>query len=208
MPPSPDLSGLTVRGLKSPWAGPFELDLGAGERLAVLGASGAGKSLLLRMIADLDPCEGLVRLNGVDRAALSGPQWRRLAPYVAAEPGWWGESVEDHFAPGDRAHAAHLAQRLGLDLSLMAASPARLSTGERQRLALIRALVLQSPLLLLDEPTGSLDPVSVAAVEALLIERARAGAAIILVTHDPAQALRLGARTVVVQAGRLEPAGA
>ena len=208
MPPSPDLSGLSVRGLKSPWAGPFELDLGAGEPLAVLGASGAGKSLLLRMIADLDPCEGAVRLNGVDRAALSGPQWRRRAPYVAAEPGWWGDSIKDHFALADRADAAELAERLRLDRSLMDAPPMRLSTGERQRWALIRALVLQSPLLLLDEPTGSLDPVSVAAVEALLIERARAGAAIILVTHDLAQALRLGARTLVVHAGQLEPAGA
>lgn len=204
----PDMSGLTVQGLKSGLAGPFDLDLAGGERLAVLGPSGAGKSLLLRMIADLDPCEGVVRLNGVNRGALSGPEWRRRAPYVAAEPGWWGGTVEDHFAAGDRALAVDLARRLGLDVSQMTASPLRLSTGERQRLALIRALVLQSPLLLLDEPTGSLDPASVAAVEAVLRERAEAGAAIILVTHDPAQATRLGARTVNVRAGRLEPDGA
>ncbi len=82
---------------------------------------------------------------------------------------------------------------------------ARLSTGERQRLALVRALVLDSPVLLLDEPTGPLDPESVARVEALLAERLKLGAAMVLVSHDPAQSARLGGRRRVMRERRLEP---
>jgi ABC-type lipoprotein export system ATPase subunit len=80
-----------------------------------------------------------------------------------------------------------------------------LSTGEKQRLALIRALVLEPPLLLLDEPTGPLDPETTGEVEAVLTERLKAGCAIILVTHDPRQAERLGAAQRTMRERRLEP---
>ena len=79
------------------------------------------------------------------------------------------------------------------------------STGERQRLALARrSLVCREPaVLLLDEPTGALDPASVAAVESLLLTRLRQGAAIVIVTHDPAQAQRLGTQQARIEAGRM-----
>ena len=88
----------------------------------------------------------------------------------------------------------------------MAGPVARLSTGEKQRLALIRAFVLSPPVLLLDEPTGPLDPASVERVEALLRERLAAGLILLMVTHDPAQAGRLGARHLRMEEGRLAPA--
>ncbi len=71
--------------------------LSAGEAIAVRGPSGAGKTLLLRAIADLDPNEGLVGLDGRDRSAIPGPEWRRLVGYVPAEPGWWADTVGEHF---------------------------------------------------------------------------------------------------------------
>jgi ABC-type iron transport system FetAB ATPase subunit len=197
---------LSLRGLKSALAGPFDLALGPGGCLAVGGPSGSGKSLFLRMIADLDPNEGEVRLDGVPRETLSAPAWRRKVPYVGAESGWWRVTPAEHFAPADRAAAHELARRLGVRADALEDEVGRLSTGERQRLAIIRALVLASPVLLLDEPTGPLDPESVRLMEAVLQERLAAGTAIVLVSHDPEQAGRLGAERWLMRERRLERA--
>jgi ABC-type iron transport system FetAB ATPase subunit len=194
-----------VRDLRSELAGPFDLDLSAGECLAITGSSGAGKSLFLRMIADLDPNEGEVRLDGVERGSMPAPAWRRRAPYVAAESGWWRPTAIEHFPPDRTLPARDLAARLGVGPVQFEGEVARLSTGERQRLALVRALVLEPPVLLLDEPTGPLDPDSTERVEAVLLERLQAGVAIILVSHDVHQAERLGARPTVMRDRRLEP---
>jgi ABC-type iron transport system FetAB ATPase subunit len=197
---------LSLRGLRSALAGPFDLALAAGGCLAVGGPSGSGKSLFLRMIADLDPNEGEVRLDGVSRATLSAPAWRRKVPYVGAESGWWRPTAAEHFAAADRGAARALAARLGVRADAMDDEVRRLSTGERQRLAIIRALVLNAPVLLLDEPTGPLDPETVGKVEAVLKERLAGGTAIVLVSHDPQQAARLGADRRLMRDRRLEPA--
>jgi ABC-type lipoprotein export system ATPase subunit len=204
-PGSPAPPRLVLRDLKSPLAGPFDLTLEAGERLAVSGPSGSGKSLLLRMIADLDPNTGHAWLDGVARDSLGAPEWRRRVPYVAAESGWWRDTPAEHFAPQTQGAARKLAERLGVRGQAFDEEVRRLSTGERQRLAIIRALVLDTPVLLLDEPTGPLDPDSTARVEAVLAERAAAGTSIVLVSHDPAQAGRLGARRMRMADRRLEP---
>src|SRR5215469_15379490 len=88
---------LQVRDLRTSLLGPASLSLWAGECIAVQGPSGAGKTLLLRAIADLDPNEGLVCLDGRDRSTIAGPEWRRLVGYVPAEPGWWADTVGEHF---------------------------------------------------------------------------------------------------------------
>lgn len=202
---STDPIRLSTHGLKSPLAGPFDLDLGAGECLAITGESGAGKSLFLRMIADLDPSEGDVRLDGESRDSMSAPIWRRRAPYVAAESGWWLPTPLEHFAREHVAAARVLATRLGLAQAQLEGDVARLSTGERQRLAIVRALVLEPLVLLLDEPTGPLDPDSTDKVETVLRERLAAGGAILMASHDPRQAERLGARRMLMRERRLEP---
>lgn len=185
---------LRIRNLRSALAGPFELDVEAGLCVAIAGPSGAGKSLLLRMIADLDPNQGEVFLDGQDRRSFAAPAWRRRVVYSAAEPGWWFDTVAAHF-PGAAMDVAHrLAPQLGLARDLLEGSVIRLSTGERQRLALIRAMALESPVLLLDEPTGALDQDSTRMVESLLRQRLAQGTSILLVSHSPEQAARLGDR--------------
>lgn len=192
---------LRVRELRRPGLGPVSFDLAEGEILALRGPSGTGKTLLLRALADLDPSQGEVVLDDRPRAALSGPGWRRLACYVAAEPGWWAETVAGHFA--DWPTVAPLAARLLLPTDVGARAVALLSTGERQRLALLRGLELGPHLLLLDEPTGPLDEASTAAVEELIRERAAGGLSALWSTHDPAQARRLGRRALRLGAGGL-----
>jgi len=192
---------LQVRDLRTAILKPASFALSMGECIAIRGPSGAGKTLLLRAIADLDPNEGLVTLDGVNRSTIVGPEWRRLVGYVPAEPGWWADTVGEHFR--DWAAALTLVRDLGFPEETAAWSIYRLSTGERLRLALIRALTVGPKVLLLDEPTAALDAASVAAVEALIADRIRTGLAVLWVTHDAAQARRIGHRLLVVDAGRV-----
>lgn len=197
-------TGLLIKLLRSEFAGPFELSLGAGACAAITGPSGSGKSLFLHMIADLDPNSGEVWLNGCERASMPAQEWRKQAIYVSAESGWWADTVIEHFSANNRGQVAALADRLGLRVDILKAPVAQLSTGEKQRLSLVRALVRNPSVLLLDEPTGPLDEESVAKVEVVLQERMATGASILLVTHDPNQASRLGGQRYHMMAGHLE----
>lgn len=190
---------LSVAGLLTPVVRAASLWLDPGECLAVEGPSGSGKSRLLRAIADLDPNSGEVRLDGQLRSAMPAPRWRRLVTYVWPDAGWWTDRVGDHFS--DEGAAADLLPRLGLAPAALGWPVARVSTGERQRLALARALVQHPRVLLLDEPTGALDPAATALVEAVLRQRMSAGTGIILVTHDAGQAARLARRRMRVADG-------
>ena len=192
---------LQVRDLRTNILKPASLSLSAGECIAIRGPSGAGKTLLLRAIADLDPNEGLVTLDGRDRSTIAGPEWRRLVGYVPAEPGWWADTVGEHF--GEWTAALAIVRELGFPEETKAWPITRLSTGERLRLALIRALMVRPKVLLLDEPTAALDAASVAAVESLIGTRVRAGLAVLWVTHDAEQAKRVGHRLLVVEAGQV-----
>ena len=204
MPPAPS-TGLAVRDLAVIGLQPVSFHLAPGEIVALVGPSGSGKSLLLRAVADLDGPTvtrgGAVSLDGVARDAVPAPDWRRRAVYVAATPGWWADGVATHFA--DPAAGAAIAVRFGLPPDVMTWSVGRLSTGEAQRLALARALALTPPLLLLDEPTAALDVETTFAVERVLITAAAAGTAILLVSHDPAQAVRLCRRRLRINNGGL-----
>jgi ABC-type iron transport system FetAB ATPase subunit len=197
---------LEVQGLTRPGIVPFSLRVEAGECVALSGPSGAGKTLLLRAIADLDPCFGAVALDGVDRDTMSAPRWRQSVGYLAPESGWWEDGVGAHFPDRDRATA--LLPALGLPLEALDWQVQRLSTGERQRLALARLLLVGPKVMLLDEPTSGLDPDSAALVEGLLTQRLDDGAAIILVTHAAEQMQRMAARHFRMEMGRLSEVGA
>ena len=190
--------------LRSVHVGPFSFSAEAGEIVVLRGRSGSGKTLLLRLLADLDPGEGEVVLDGRAREDEPAAEWRRRAVYVAAEPGWWEPTAGEHFAPAHREEAHALAEHLAVRADALTDAVARLSTGERQRLAIVRALVLRPALLLLDEPSAALDGEAVLRLEALLRERSAQGAIVLLASHDASQADRLEARTLRIVGGRLE----
>ena len=197
---------LQIENLRTKLIGPIDLSLDTGECIALLGASGSGKSLTLRAITDIDPNDGDVRLDGRDRNSIAADEWRRLVGMVPAESGWWSDRVGDHFETGET--VGPLLEHIGLPQALDWLV-ARLSTGERHRLAIARALVLQPRVLLLDEPTAALDEPATELIESLMRQQISRGVAILLVTHDRQQAARLAIRSHVIDKGRLvkpEPA--
>jgi ABC-type iron transport system FetAB ATPase subunit len=200
------MAGLRLQGVRTQVLEPVDLALGAGELALLSGPSGSGKSLLLRAVADLDPNEGEVWLDGNARSAMPAPLWRRRVGLLPAESHWWGESVGDHFAvPPEELLAA-----LGFEPDVLEWSVGRLSTGERQRLALARMLSRSPEALLLDEATANLDPPNRARAEDLITGYREARAAAVLwVSHDQAQRERLSdrsrARRLVIRERRLVP---
>jgi ABC-type iron transport system FetAB ATPase subunit len=179
-----------------------DLEVSPGGLLFVSGPSGSGKSLLLRAIADLDPHAGEAWLDGVARSTITAPEWRRRVGLLPAESHWWGEKVGDHFA-GD---VDGVLETLGFGTDVLSWEVSRLSTGERQRLALARMLANRPEILLLDEATANLDPTNRARVERI-VEDYRKGqrTAVLWVSHDPDQRRRLDGRRLVIRDGRLEP---
>ena len=197
---------LKVDGLRTKAGGPVGFTLRGGEVLAVRGASGSGKSLMLRAIADLDPAAGEVTLDGVPRDRIPAPEWRRQVAFVPAESGWWDDRVGAHFSDDDgapQAVALGLIEALGLDAAALDWEVQRLSTGERHRLAIARALARGPKVWLFDEPTGALDAEAAGRVEALIGKGRAEGAAILMVTHDAGQAARLADRSLMMADGCL-----
>lgn len=196
--------GLQIDALKVHGLEPVSFEVKGGECLAVGGASGAGKTVLLRAIADLDPAPGRVFLRNRERGTYSGPDWRKHVRYVAAEPGWWAETARPQFAQVEGVEA--LLAELGLKPSQLDQDLHRLSTGERQRMALVRAIIDKPRVILLDEPTGALDPDSAANVERLIKGLLKDGRVILIVSHDPAQIVRLAQRKLVIEDGHVREA--
>ena len=195
---------LSVRDLRAPAVAVEHLDLLAGDCLAIMGASGAGKSRFLRAIADLDPSEGEVSLAGRSRWDFEGPKWRQEVVFLPANVAWWDSQVALHFG-AQRPLRSDL-EGLLLPADALDMETAKLSTGQSQRLGLLRALALKPRVLLLDESTSGLDRESRDAVERRLKGFLEDGGAMLLVTHDQDQALRMASAIWQVAEGRLEPA--
>ena len=196
----------------------LSLDIQEGDRIAIVGQSGVGKSTFLHILGTLDhPTEGHVRFRGEDvfgrsreaLAALRGRflgfvfQFHHLLPEFS--------SVENVMMPGliqglSREEMHSRAQSMLADVGLCHRAEhavGKLSGGERQRVAVARALVLDPPLVLADEPTGNLDPATGDQVSELLFEMNRTrGTTLVVVTHSKRMADRLG-RVLVLQGGQL-----
>lgn len=193
---------LDVVGLRVDGVGPIDLCLAEGECLVLAGPSGAGKSRLLRAIADLDVHTGEVSCQGIAARDLKPSDWRRRVGMLAADSQWWRDRVEEHF---DAPPPMEQMQALDLAPELLGELVARLSSGERQRFALLRLLANRPRVLLLDEPTANLDPENVTRVEKLVADYMSAeGAAVVWVSHDPLQTTRVARRRLRLEGGRLD----
>jgi putative ABC transport system ATP-binding protein len=229
------MNRFVTEGLRTAMGGPFSFSVAAGECLALSGPSGCGKTLLLRALADLDPAEGTVLLDGIDRNEMPAPDWRRQVGWLSAESAWWYEVVGDHvrdprseissqnFPNSGKADAmsssrpdsgkkrdediASALEKLGFEKDVLSWRIERLSTGEKQRLALFRLLLNKPKALLLDEPTAALDVPNVRKAEEMLDEYRRAtGAAVLWISHDPEQIARVAGRHLRFAGGDLEAA--
>jgi len=198
-----------------------DLDLIPGERIALVGASGAGKSTLLALLMRLaDPTAGRITIGGVDLRDGDPAAWRRRVAWVSQRPRLIAGTIADNVRMGDagatdaRVLEALRAANAG---AVVASLPdgietrvgeggLRMSAGEAQRIALARAFLRDAPLVLLDEPTASLDPEG-AALVAGAIERLSEGRTVVLAVHRLSLALRAD-RVVVLEEGRIVECGA
>ena len=218
LPSSPDTPLLQARRLgfaidaRTLWHD-LDLTLGAGERLAVVGASGSGKSLLLRTLAGLEPLQsGELIFQGRPLSDWSMPAYRARVVYVPQRPALPEGEVEAALRvpfqfrvhrhqqfPADRAR--QLLSSLGRDASFLQQRTERLSGGEAQIVAMLRALLIGPEVLLLDEPTASLDAHAVSAVETLVENwlRAQPQRACVWTSHDRQQIERISDRVLSLE---------
>lgn len=208
-----EASGVVVETQGARLLDAVDLELRAGPRTVLLGANGAGKSLLLHVLHGLTrPSAGVVRSGGrpLDAGAIArqGLVFQRpvlLRRSVAANLRF---ALRSRGVRGTalRERCALWLERAGLET--LATRPARvLSGGEQQRLALARVLSLEPEILLLDEPTASLDPASSVSIETMIGEAHNAGTKVLLVTHDLGQARRMADEVVFLHRGRVEARG-
>ncbi|MBK5299357.1 MAG: ATP-binding cassette domain-containing protein [Vicinamibacteria bacterium] len=193
------------------------LSIARGEVLALVGRSGAGKSTILKLINGLLlPTAGRVSVEGRDTRAWDGIGLRRRIGYVLQDVGLFPHmTVGDNVGvvprlegwPADRigARVHELLDLVGLPAATFAARrPRELSGGQRQRIGLARALAVNPPLVLMDEPFGALDPVTRVELRREFTRiRTELGTTVVLVTHDMAEAFALGQRVGVIDDGVL-----
>ena len=194
-----------------------QMEIFPGDRIAVVGPSGSGKTLLLRSLALLDPIhEGEIRWKDATIQGHEVPSFRRYVSYLSQRPALYPGTVEDNFRLPftlnvyrdrlfNRSRLLNWLAKLGRDASFLEQSHYDLSGGERQIVALLRALQLDPLILLLDEPTASLDSNTTYALENILDEwinetKARA---VVWVSHDLEQVKRMANKRFHMQAQRL-----
>jgi ABC-2 type transport system ATP-binding protein len=206
------VTGLTRRHGATLAVAGVDLTVYGGEIVGLLGVNGAGKTSLVEAIAGLSPPDaGTVNIAGIDAAA--DPRAARYACGLALQatglpPRLTVAETLDLFAALHGGAATEgLIGRFGLD-DKRAARCETLSGGQRQRLGLALALIGDPPLLILDEPTAGLDPAIRAVFHALVLSLRSAGRAILITTHDMAEARRLCDRIIVMAAGRIVAQGA
>jgi ABC-type multidrug transport system ATPase subunit len=192
----------------------LDLELHPGQAVALLGPSGVGKSTVLRLLAGLEPVQqGVVQLDGASPDEMGWTTWRTRVALVGAAPENWDGTASELWrdVAGLSVHRGRtlrdpiaIAEPLGLDPAHWQQPWAELSTGERQRVVLAVALALNPDVLLLDEPTGTLDAAARDAVAALLRDwLAGAPRSALVVSHDAAFVSAVASRQAVLKDGAL-----
>ena len=188
----------------------LNLEIGRGELVTIMGASGSGKTTLLRLINRLsEPDSGTILLNSHDICSGPPQELRRKAGMVFQFPVMFEGSVRDNLTFGmelwgEVIDIESLAKDVGIHEKLLDADSGMLSGGEKQRVCIARALSTQPDILLLDEPTSSLDSISAQKIEKMLLGLQREhGLTMVWVTHEKEQAERIGGRRLVLKDGKL-----
>ncbi|TWI72472.1 ABC-type iron transport system FetAB ATPase subunit [Desulfobotulus alkaliphilus] len=195
----------SARNIRIHHIGPLSLSLRAGECAGISGPSGAGKSILMRAFADMEPFSGDLFLKDTPHHRFSGPEWRKKVALMPAESQWWFHTAGEHFPSG---FPEENAAALGFSPDVGNWEIHRLSSGERQRLALLRILIHRPEVLLLDEPTANLDRRNTEAAENFILaymEKTRA--AVVWISHDPEQLRRVCHTLCKLEDGRLTGTG-
>ncbi|HEY9207413.1 MAG TPA: phosphate ABC transporter ATP-binding protein [Candidatus Methanoperedens sp.] len=189
----------------------LDLCVQKGELVTIMGASGSGKTTLLRLINRLTESDsGAILLNGRDIKGYDPMELRRKVGMVFQVPVVFKGSVRDNLAFGMKLHGdvidiETLARDSSIPENLLDADTERLSIGEKQRVCIARALANRPEVLLLDEPTSSLDAASAGKIEKLLMGlRTERSLTMLWVTHEREQAERIGGRRLILRDGRLE----
>jgi len=180
--------------------GPVDLQINASEIIGLSGASGSGKTLFLRALADMDEHTGEVQLDEVNQQSIEAHLWRRKVALLSAETSWWLDTLEEHFS----ALSEQPLQALGFPPDCLHWSVSRLSSGEKQRLGLLRLLENRPEVLLLDEPTANLDEHSTVLFEQFVQRYLHEhSACAIWVSHDTQQLNKVCQRKYLLESGVL-----
>lgn len=190
---------LRLEDLQIPNLKPVNLTIAPGECVGLSGESGSGKTRLLRAIADMDEHGGQVYEEDIAQDQVRGHEWRRRVMLLPAESQWWFDTVDQHFS----AQARYI-EALGFDQDVVHWNVSRCSSGEKQRLSILRMLSGCPRVLLLDEPTANLDPSNALRVEDLILNYLSEHHAIALwVGHDASQLNRVSQQRYHLSGGQL-----
>lgn len=200
------MSGIEARGLTVSFRGAtvldgVDLDAPAGAVTGVTGTSGSGKTTLLRVLAGLHPADtGEIRYDGAPAPAKGSVALLAQHPRLVCNPRWTlGRVIAEPAAiRGEEPAVDEVALRVGLEPELLERYPGQVSDGQLQRACLGRVLVQRARYVLCDEPTAMLDPIATGYVVSLLAEFAADGAAVVLVSHDPALVDALAAHALAL----------
>lgn len=206
---------LNIKNLKFLHCGPIDLQVKANEITGLSGTSGSGKSLFLRALADLEEHSGDIVLDELNQQTIAAHLWRQKVALLSAETSWWFDTVAEHF---DELAEKKLADpefsnmgfsnmefsNLGFSKDVMQWSIARLSSGEKQRLGLLRLIQNEPEVLLLDEPTANLDKHNTQLFEKFVKQYLeKKSACAIWVSHDHEQLQRISNRRYEIEEGQL-----
>ena len=194
------LENFAITGLQ-----PLSLEIRPGECVGLSGDSGSGKTRLLRALADMDEHSGGLSLGDSLCESSSAHLWRKQVALVPAESQWWHDRVGQHFSVSYDNNGIDCLddttiERMGFSKEVMSWQVMRCSSGEKQRLSLLRTLVNRPRVLLLDEPTANLDPEKARRVEQLIADYLQhEQACCIWVSHSTEQLQRVASRCFVIR---------